>query len=127
MLNTDNRETIPYDVEQGLHSYRMQTDPEYAARVKFDKETLDKQALQDQSLLMALAGNGVKPLVAYGSVPTHTASRIVNAVANKDATRLLGMPTKNQIKRAISNEEGAIDKLLWKGTGNAVKLDMVNK
>ena len=126
MLNTDNRETIPYDVEQGLHSYRMQTDPEYAARVNFEAET-SNQALQDQSLLMALAGNGVKPLVAYGSVPTHTASRIVNAVANKDATRLLGMPTKNQIKRAISNEEGAIDKLLWKGTGNAVKLDMVNK
>lgn len=104
-----------------MHEYRMQTDKEYAALVAFQNATAN-QGLEDQSLTMLLAGNGLKPLLNYGLDPVHLSTRVVNAVSAKDAGKLLGIPSKEQVTRAfVDRSPEHIDKLLWKVTGNAVK------
>lgn len=121
---TDDRATVEAQGSETIHNYRMENDPEYAAQVRFNAMT-SNQALEDQSLIMALVGSGVKPLAGYAMPVTHIPSRVVNAVANKDPKRLFGVPSKEQVRSAFVNDPGARDKLLWKGTGNSVKLDMV--
>jgi hypothetical protein len=51
-----------------------------------------------------------------------TARRGVNAIAEKDMTRLVGIPRQKDISAFLVSPESR-DKVLWTMTGNAMKAD----
>ena len=84
------------------------------------------QRLDDQSLTMALAANGLGALAAYGTPVTHLTGRAVRGVMSRDPNRVLGIPNREALTNALKLKGPDRDKVLWQGTGNSVKIDQLN-
>lgn len=77
--------------------------------------------IEDASLQMLTLAQGPSKF-SYLFPEATTANRIVNTVAEKDITRLVGTPRTSDVKGFLADKE-ARDKVLWTLTGNAVKAD----
>ena len=79
--------------------------------------------LEDATLQMLSMAQGAKGFTYV--FPELTASmRGVNAIAEKDLTRLVGIPRQKDISAFLVSPESR-DKVLWTVTGNAMKADAV--
>lgn len=77
--------------------------------------------LDDGSLQMLAMAQGPKAFV-YTFPELNGAVRGINAVNEKDITRLLGTPRQKDISAFLSSPESR-DKVMWTLTGNAIKAD----
>jgi len=122
----DNHVTSVFSNKDMLHNWQMENDPEYAKNDAINQwynESVKKQALQDQSLVMAMAAQGPGSLATYSMAPIHSAARVSRAIQYKDPMRATGIPSKKFIASAFKNGGKDRDKFLWQGTGNATKLN----
>ena len=131
--HNDTKSTKPPDKAESevvLHNYLYEHDKEY--RLEADREAglarflAEDPPLQDASASMLLMAQGPKILSAYSHPVPTTVGRVVNSIKEKSSRSLLGMPKVTDMKNFFKNSESR-DNVLWRGTGNAIKLDAWNK
>lgn len=82
--------------------------------------------LRDASADMFVMAQGPQKMV-YMSPELTTANRVSNSILAKDPVRLTGAPSKQELTEVfVDKNKDAIDKLLWRVTGNAQKANAWN-
>jgi len=92
-----------------------------ARAAEYKKLYLEDVPIRDATDQLLIAAQGPKAFT-YLSPELTSALRVSNAVNTKDAMRLTGVPTKEEIKNAAASAE-AMDRLKWKVTGNGLKIN----
>ena len=75
--------------------------------------------LADGTIQMLTMAQGPKAF-SYLFPELTATGRIVNTIKEKDASRLLGVPRKSDLKNFVDSQASR-DKVMWTLTGNAVK------
>ena len=75
--------------------------------------------LADATMQMLVMAQGPKAF-SYLFPELTATGRVANTIREKDASRLLGVPRKSDLKNFI-NSAASRDKVMWTLTGNAVK------
>lgn len=91
---------------------------EYIAK-EYMRAIADTEALQDQSLTMAVAADGVKPFIQYGTPLGMMLTRTGNAIRSRSPRRLFGIPDADGLRKAIRSGGVDRDKVLWSSTAKA--------
>lgn len=82
--------------------------------------------LRDASADMFVMAQGPQKVI-YMSPELTTANRVSNSVLAKDPIRMTGAPSKQELTEVfVDKNKDAIDKLLWRITGNAQKANAWN-
>ena len=90
-----------------------------AKEVTYKQLVNEDLPIRDATDQLLIAAQGPKTFT-YLSPELTSALRVSNAVRTKDPMRATGVPTKAELKNAVSSNE-AMDKLKWKVTGNGLK------
>ena len=92
-----------------------------AKEVAYNKLVDSDMPIKDATTQMLIMAQGPKAF-SYLAPELTAVGRVANAISTKNANRLHGLPTKQDIAESITNA-AVRDKQLWRATGNGIKLD----
>ena len=92
-----------------------------AKDVAYNKLVDSDKPLKDATAQMLVMAQGPKAF-SYLVPELTTVGRVANTISTKNANRLHGLPTKQDIAESLTNA-AVRDKQLWRATGNGIKLD----
>lgn len=93
-----------------------------AKEVELKKLQEEDKPIRDATDQLLIAAQGPKAFT-YISPELTSALRVSNSITSKDPMRLTGVPSKSELLNALEKAEGARDKLMWKATGNGLKIN----